>query len=90
MYRVELKEKPINTSPYFQFSFLMYRVELKEITLDYDEDKELIEEVPNVPCGVESKENLFSLQQVEIVPNVPCGIERNLIFRIVPRMRTDS
>ena len=46
--------------------------------------------VPNAPCGVERKTLHTWFLTYPLVPNVPCGIERNLIFRIVPRMRTDS
>ncbi len=32
--------------------------------------------VPNVPCGVESKEGSAGRTTSWVVPNVPCGVER--------------
>ncbi len=32
-------------------------------------------EVPNVPCGVESKKVYSSQMSKFVVPNVPCGVE---------------
>ncbi len=52
MYRVELKEATPKQQIVENQGFLMYRVELK---VHYQRlQKRLQEDVPNVPCGVES------------------------------------
>ena len=58
----------------------MYRVELKgpqKEDLHHSKDQ-----VPNVPCGVESPARPPALWQVWLVPNVPCGVERRLLQRL--------
>ncbi len=60
----------------------MYRVELK----DHNKTLSLssLEEVPNVPCGVESAQYHIVVEKGDdAVPNVPCGVERFLIIPVV-------
>ena len=53
----------------------MYRVELKVKTVDAIG---FLEDVPNVPCGVESSSMVFVSFATLPVPNVPCGVERSV------------
>ena len=53
--------------------FLMYRVELKGAKATAH--KRLINNVPNVPCGVEICGFIGTLLGRKDVPNVPCGVE---------------
>ena len=76
MYRVELKVVPGVGVVYGEVYevFLMYRVELKDIDDGFSQDT-LKHNVPNVPCGVESKPASPSDTAKDFVPNVPCGVE---------------
>ncbi len=54
----------------------MYRVELKVDSFIY---YRTWGDVPNVPCGVESRKYGVELSYLwVVVPNVPCGVERPL------------
>jgi len=71
---VELKE--VQHASYILIGihkFLMYRVELKALK-EYIIEK-LEKEVPNVPCGVESRFATIQTARGPNVPNVPCGVE---------------
>ena len=61
----------------------MYRVELKGIGVS---PLLLSWEVPNVPCGVESREAdvVFTISQFQ-VPNVPCGVESTTFSKASPK-----
>ena len=75
MYRVELKDVP-SVSVYWCLSdkFLMYRVELKDALKIFNA---CVDVVPNVPCGVESREilsayykrKMFLMYRVELKVN---------------------
>ena len=60
MHRVELKDPYITASSSTATSFLMYRVELKVWRLAFNVKHEL--SVPNVPCGVERRQERGSNQ----------------------------
>ena len=57
----------------------MHRVELKGHNGNCDE---LFKMVPNAPCGVESLDHKWEVENMVGVPNAPCGVESNL-FHIV-------
>ena len=52
----------------------MYRVELKGYFITVAAPSSL-QYVPNVPCGVESRDITNFGHGMERVPNVPCGVE---------------
>ncbi len=78
MYRVELKDKQQPRELHRFASFLMYRVELKEMW-NYLE-KNLID-VGFLMYRVELKVFMFGCSFATIlpVPNVPCGVKRSLL-----------
>ena len=69
MYRVELKVEEFLNTLMFYLLFLMYRVELKAISVNSLNSSG---EVPNVPCGVER--NLLFVK-----PQEPCSF---LMYRV--------
>ena len=56
-----------------EVKFLMYRVELKGISIEKSISD--LFDVPNVPCGVESPLIFENKTLLIHVPNVPCGVE---------------
>ena len=75
MHRVELKEGYLPRTLLGFWMFLMHRVELKGGLFS---SIQLATQVPNAPCGVESRWNRWEKEEEKLVPNAPCGVERIL------------
>ncbi len=78
MHRVELKgvQTPHRFLSFLVLLFLMHRVELKVRLPTQAKDIEI--DVPNAPCGVESRVEDGEWKVSHKVPNAPCGVERQV------------